>query len=623
MQTLKKEKRKIKGGYFWKILWIDLSRGEVKPIEFDETFATKYVGGRGFGAKLLWDHLRRGKIDPLGPENLLVISPGPLAGLYLPASGKTSFVSISPQTRIYGDSSMGGSFGTELRQAGIDALAITGKAHTLSYLWIDNGEAKIISKEKLKGKGSLETEGLIKEEIKDDYIKIATIGPAGENRVRFACVTSDWGRNSGRTGIGAVMGSKNLKAIAVRGSKDLPVYDLPRLRNASEASFKSLRENKNFTFWQEQGLMSVIDYVNEAGVMPTYNFREGVFEHAKKVNGYEMLSKYKIGDSSCFACPMACGNICLVKEGKYRGTVVEGPEYETACMFGPNVGVQNFSAILKANQLCDELGIDTISAGNLIGVLMEAQERGLLSEKELDGLHLHWGAEEGILEIIHRIVYRKGIGNILAEGSFGLIKQWPQLQPIISQVKGLEQSAYDARIAISMALGYATSDIGAHHTRAWTIAKELEMGMDWPLEKKADLVIYHQTLRPLFDMLGVCRLPWIELGFDENQYAEYYSAVTGVETTLNELLQRSKDLYDLTRAINMRFGISRKDDYPPERVFTLPMTEGPHAGKILKREDYEKILDLYYEKRGWSKEGLVDEKKLEGFNDPLMNPPLL
>ena len=197
---------------------------------------------------------------------------------------------------------------------------------------------------------------------------------------------------------------------------------------------------------------------------------------------------------------------------------------------------------------------------------------------------------------------------------------WPQLRPIISQVKGLEQSAYDARIAISMALGYATSDIGAHHARAWTIAKELEMGMDWPLEKKADLVIYHQTLRPLFDMLGVCRLPWIELGFDENKYAEFYSAVTGVETTLSELLQRSMDLYDLTRAINMKLGISRKDDYPPERVFTLPMTEGPHAGKILKREDYETILDIYYQKRGWTKEGLVPEERVARFNDPLVAP---
>jgi aldehyde:ferredoxin oxidoreductase len=620
MPTSKKEKGKIKGGYFWKILWVDLDSEEATPLEFDDTFALKYIGGRGFGAKLLWDHLQKGAIHSLGPENLLVISPGPLAGLYLPASGKTSFASISPETGIYGDSSMGGSFGAELRQAGLDALAITGKARTLSYLWIDNGRVRIIPNERLRGKGSLETEGLVKEELKDEHAKVATIGVAGENGVRFACVNSDWGRNAGRTGIGAVMGSKNLKAIAVRGSKDLPVFDLPRLQTVSAASFRSLRENKNFTFWQEQGLMSVIDYVNEAGVMPTFNFREGTFEHAKKVNGYEMLLKYKIGDTSCFACPMACGNVCLVKEGKYRGTVVEGPEYETACMFGPNIGVQNFAAILKANQLCDELGMDTITAGSLIGVLMEAQESGLLSEKDLDGLHLKWGEEEVILETVQRIAHRKGIGNILAEGCLGVMKQWPQLRPIIMQVKGLEQSAYDARIAISMALGYATSDIGAHHARAWTIAKELEMGMNWPLEKKADLVIYHQTLRPLFDMLGVCRLPWIELGFDEHRYAEFYSAVTGVETTLHDLLQRSMDLYDFTRLINMRFGISRKDDYPPERVFTLPMTEGPHAGKILKREDYEEILDIYYQKRGWTKDGLVDEKKIANFNDPLVTP---
>ncbi len=618
MPTLKKEKRKIKGGYFWKILWIDLEHEEVKHLEFDDEFASKYIGGRGFGAKLLWDHIQKRKVDPLGPENLLVISPGPLAGLFLPASGKTSFVSISPETGIYGDSSMGGSFGVELRQAGIDGLAIYGKAKKISYLWIDNNEVKIISNEKLKGKGTLESEGIIKEEIKDENIKVATIGIAGENLVRFACVTSDWGRNSGRTGIGAVMGSKNLKAIAVRGTKDLPVYDLPRLEKASISSFNRLKENKNFLFWQQQGLMSVIDYVNEAGVMPTYNFREGVFEHAKKINGYEMLSKYKIGDTSCFACPMACGNVCLVKEGKYRGTVVEGPEYETACMFGSNIGVQNFSAIIKANQLCDELGIDTITAGNIIGVLMEAQEVGLLSEKDLDGIKLKWGSEETVFEVIQYIAQRKGIGDILSQGSLGIIKKWPQLKPIISQVKGLEQSAYDARIAISMALGYATSDIGAHHTRAWTIAKELEMGMDWPLQKKAELVIYHQTLRPLFDMLGVCRLPWIELGFDENQYAEFYSAVTGLDVTLNHLLERSKDIYDLTRAINMSFGISRKDDYPPERVFTLPMTEGPHAGKILRREDYEEILDIYYEKRGWTKDGLVKEEKIRNFNDPLI-----
>src|SRR5512136_1960450 len=237
MPTSKREKRKIKGGYFWNILWVDLDHGEAKSLEFDEAFASKYIGGRGFGAKLIWDHLKKGTMDPLSPENLLVISPGPLAGLYLPASGKTSFISISPETGGYGDSSMGGSFGAELRQAGLDALAITGKAGSLSYLWIDNGEVKIIANERLRGKGSLETEGMIKEELKDEHVKVATIGPAGENKVRFACVSSDWGRNSGRTGIGAVMGSKNLKAIAIRGSFDLPVFDLPRLRKVSDASF--------------------------------------------------------------------------------------------------------------------------------------------------------------------------------------------------------------------------------------------------------------------------------------------------------------------------------------------------------------------------------------------------
>lgn len=364
--------------------------------------------------------------------------------------------------------------------------------------------------------------------------------------------------------------------------------------------------------------MSVIDYANEAGVMPTHNFRDGQFDRAEKINGYEMLAKYKIGDTACFACPMACGNICLVKEGKYSGTVIEGPEYETACMFGSNVGVDNFACILKANALCDDLGIDTISTGNLIGVLIEAQEMGLISEEDVGGMRLKWGDEETIIQLIHDIAYRNGIGDVLADGSLGLIKKMPQLSPIISQVKGLEQSAYDGRAAITMALGFATSDIGAHHARAWPLAKELEMGKEWGLAEKVELVIYHQTVRPLFDMLGVCRLPWIELGFDENTYAEFYSAVTGVTFTLDELLEKSNDLYNLTRAINIKLGVSKKDDYPPERCFSTPLSSGPHAGKVLNRDEYESLLALYYQKRGWDENGQPDMKRVsEMFNDKL------
>ena len=608
---------KLKGGYFKKLLSIDLDKGSATVVNLSDEFCLKYVGGRGFGIKLVWDNLKNYN-SPFDPQNLMVIAPGPLSGLYLPSSGKTSFVSVSPATGIYGDSSIGGSFGVELRQAGYDALAIKGRAQKTSYLWIDDDEVEIVEHGGLKGKGCLEIEGILKNELKDDHVSIASIGVAGENLVRFACISADWGRNAGRTGLGAVLGSKNIKAIVVRGSKDLPVYDIKRLKEVSDDAFEKIKNHKYFEFWQQQGLMSVIDYVNEAGVMPTYNFRDGQFDRAEKINGYEMQARYKIGDTACFACPMACGNICLVKEGEYSGAVVEGPEYETACMFGPNLGVDNFACIVKANALCDDLGIDTISAGNLIGVLIEAQETGLISEEEVDGMRLKWGDEENIIQLIHDIANRKGIGDVLADGSLELLKKMPQLSPILSQVKGLEQSAYDARAAISMALGFATSDIGAHHTRAWPMAKELEMGKDWDLAQKAELVIYHQTVRPLFDMLGVCRLPWIELGFDENTYAEFYSAVTGITLNLDELLKKSNDLYNVTRTINMKLGMGKKDDYPPERCFSTPIPSGPQAGKVLDREEYEKILAVYYQKRGWSEDGQPDTKGIsKKFNDKI------
>jgi aldehyde:ferredoxin oxidoreductase len=314
---------------------------------------------------------------------------------------------------------------------------------------------------------------------------------------------------------------------------------------------------------------------------------------------------------------MSCGNICLVKEGPYAGTVAEGPEYETACMFGSNIGVDNFAFILRANHLCDDLGIDTISTGNLIGVLMEACEKDLLGPADLDGLSLGWGDEKGALAVIEKIARREGIGDVLADGALGALRKWPQLEPILLHVKGLEQSAYDARLAISQALGYGTSDIGAHHARAWTIGKELEMGAKWSLEEKADLVIYHQTVRPLFDMLGVCRLPWIELGFDENYYTRFYEAVTGVSTSLKELLSRANDLYSLTRLINIARGIDSKSDYPPPRTFEDPVLTGPNAGKVVDRAAYEQLLRIYYEKRGWDANGAPPEAIKKTFDDPL------
>jgi len=596
----------IRSGYFKKHLAVDLTGGQAELRDLDDAFLAKYIGGRGFAAKLIWDNLvaHDFRIDPLGPENLLAIAPGPLTGTYLPSSGKNSFAAISPATGIYGDSSMGGTFGIELRQTGIDALSIVGRAPEISFLFIDNGEASIVAMPELAGKSCLEAEGLIKARLGTHQVHVATIGIGGENLVRFACVNADWSRNAGRTGIGAVMGSKNLKAVVVRGSRDLPVYDIKALTAEADKAYAYMKGHKFFKFWQQQGLMNVMEYANEKGILPTHNFKDGTFARIGQINGKAMLDGFKIGDSACFACAMCCGNVCLVKQGKYVGTVTEGPEYESCAMLGSNLGVDDFGAVLNANQLCDEYGIDTISTGSLVGAVIEGYEKGILSLGDLDGRAITWGDAEGVGELIGKIARRDGLGDILADGSRRVIETWPEMDKIILQVKGLEQSAYDSRSGVSMALAYATSDIGAHHTRAWTIAKEIEQGQDWSPEEKADLVIYHQTLRPLFDMLGVCRLPWIELGLNEGHYANFYSEVTGLRVTLDELLALSNNVYNLTRRINARLGITRKDDTMPYKVHACPVQTGPNAGSVIDPAEFDKLLEIYYAKRGWDADGL-------------------
>ena len=596
----------IRSGYFKKRLHVDLSSGRRQRLNLSDAFLERYVGGRGFCAKLLWDTLREHdfKVDPLGPENLLVVAPGPLTGAYLPSSGKNSFAAISPATGIYGDSSMGGSFGVELRQTGLDVLSITGRAPETSFLFVDNDKTEIVPMPELKGASCLETEGLIKGRLGTHGVSVAAIGIGGENLVRFACVNADWSRNAGRTGIGAVMGSKNLKAIVVRGDRDLPVHNPQALKAEADKAYDYMKRHKYFKLWQNEGLMNVMQYANEQGILPTYNFRDASFSKIDRINGQAMLDGYKISDSACFACSMSCGNICLVKQGKYVGTVIEGPEYESCAMLGSNLGVDNFAAILSAVRLCDEFGIDTISTGNLVGAVIEGYEKGILSLDDLDGKGITWGDEEAILDLIRKIANRQGLGDVLADGARRVIKTWPEMEKVVLAVKGLEQSAYDSRAGISMALAYATSDIGAHHTRAWTIAKEVELGKDWSPEDKVNIVIYHQKLRPLFDMLGVCRLPWIELGLNERHYEKFYTHVTGKDATLEQLLELSNAIYDLTRLINVRLGISRKDDTLPYKVYACPVKSGATAGKVVDRDEFQQLLSLYYRTRGWDENGI-------------------
>jgi aldehyde:ferredoxin oxidoreductase len=312
---------------------------------------------------------------------------------------------------------------------------------------------------------------------------------------------------------------------------------------------------------------------------------------------------------------MCCSNICAVSSGKYKGTAVEGPEYESCAMLGSNLGIDSFPAVLRANELCDELGIDTISAGAVVGAAIEGYEQGVIPLTDLDGRAIGWGDEDAIMELMRKIAHREGVGDILAGGARRIIEQWPGMDKIMLHVRGLEQSAYDSRPSLSMALAYATSDIGAHHARAWTIAKELAAGDDWSDDERVDLVIYHQTLRPLFDMLGVCRLPWIELGLSERHYESFYRYVTGDDASLEELLERSNAIYDLTRLINARLGSSGRDDTLPYKVWAKPPQSGPTAGKAVDREAFEKIRSLYYQRRGWDENGLPPVEVEKKFDD--------
>ena len=569
-------KPQLQGGYHFKILWVDLTSGESRVVPFGEEFALKYVGGRGFGAKILYDNLPHIK-DPLGPENILVIAPGPLTGLYLPGAAKTHFISLAPLTGIYGESSMGGNFGPELRQAGYDALVLTGRAETLSYLCIDDGDIQVVRAPELAGKGALDAERTVKEALQSEEVRVAAIGPAGEKLVRFATINCDWSRNSGRCGMGAVMGSKNLKAIALRGSGSLPVADPAALRLLTDTSLEDLASHPMFGT-RRQGLVSVADDL----------------------------------DTACSRCPLSWGNACLAKNGRGKGANTEGPRHERA----PTRG-SDFASVLRGNRLCDDLGLDTMSAGVLIGTMIEAVETGLLSPRDVDGMKLEWGNSDQIAQLVEKIAARDGVGDILAGGAKVVLEKWPQLTPILVHTKGMERSAYDPRATISMALACGTSDIGPHHTRARTVGKELEAGATWTDEDRVDIVIYHQTIRPLFDMFGVCSLPWIELGFDERRYAEYYSAVTGIEHTLDELLEKSRALYDLTRLISTSRGISRKDDYPGPRMMERPIEGGQYAGRVLDRKQYDGLLDLYYQKRGWSKDGLPPASRARAFKDSL------
>lgn len=613
-------------GYAGKILRVDLSSGEFLKQSLPEDLVEEFIGGRGFIARLLWRELKPG-IDAFDPENMFIAATGPLSANLLPASGKTHFGCKSPATGGYADSNMGGHFGPALKYAGYDALVLTGAASEPSILVIDDGSITILPAEALWGQGAIAAEAALKQELGEDF-QIMTIGPAGEKKVRYACLSHDFGRQAGRTGVGAVMGSKNLKAIAIRGTGSFKVADLEGLYKKGKEAYALVKAKPGFEGWTPQGTAGITDWVNQVGVFPTRNFQTSYFDKYEQINGAAILEHLKITDKGCYCCPTPCG-----KYGKAKTSLgeafVEGPEYESIALLGGNLVLDSIQEVGYANYVCDELGLDTISAGVVVSWALECFEKGILTESDL-GRQVAFGDLESIVYLLEMIAAREGLGDLLAEGTKAASQSIGQgSEAFAIQVKGLEWSGYECRNAPGMMLAYMTADIGAHHNRAWVLGHDMagssanvhdlisaggggEKISKSPVEGKSEKVIELQHLRPLFDILGICRLQYMELGFEVEHYEELFKLVTGRDLSWAELLQVSEKVWHLTRMISAREieGFGRAWDYPPSRFTDEPVPDGPNEGHKLTRAELDQLLDEYYANRGWDENGIPTKETL-------------
>nr|MDO8098627.1 aldehyde ferredoxin oxidoreductase family protein [Candidatus Njordarchaeota archaeon] len=590
-------------GWNGRILRVDLTSGKVTTQEYDLDFAKKFLGGRGFAAKILWDDLAPG-VNPFSPENELVVAGGPLTGLSLPSPGKLVVAAKSPLTGGYGDGNIGTIASVYLRKAGFEAVVVKGASMKPSYLYIENGKAEIKSADKLWGHGTFETERKLRERH-GKKIGVLAIGQAGENLVKYANIISQEGRGGGRPGVGAVMGSKKLKAIVVAGDRKIEFADPEEAKKLGADGYKDVLSKTGYKSWKAQGTMSTIVWSQTHGVLPTTNYREGVFDKADAISG-DTMEKMVVDNRGCPNCNMTCGNV--VKDSNSESSELD---YENVAMLGSNIGLGDLRQVAALNRACDDYGIDTISVGNAIGFAMEASEKRIIQEG------IRWGDFKGAESLLENIVFqRTALAKTLAQGVKAAAQQFKNgSDKWAMHVKGLEISAYDCHGMPAMALSFGTCSIGAHHKDAWVIAWEVTTAGPGYGENKVDKVIELQRLRGgMFECLTACRLPWVELGFDLSWYPKYLKAITGVNFTMENIFEIADRVCTLIRSFWVReYGKkwSRAMDLPPARWFEEPATKGPQKGQKLDRAKFESMLNLYYEKRGWDKNGIPTDSTLK------------
>jgi len=596
-----------KGGYVGSLLRVNLSNKSYQVENLNDSLLTLFLGGRGIAARIYHQEIPP-HVKPFDEENRLIFMTGPLTGTIVPASTKFQCATRSPETGIYLCSNAGGNFGPILKFAGYDGIIIEGKASEPVYILIGNDKIEFKDAKRLWGR----TTGQVYNILSKAYpgAGIMCIGPAAEKKVAFSCIKVD-GRTFGRGGAGAVMASKNLKAIIVKGKGKLSYANLAELKKR----IKPREIRKACQSLADYGRPIYTEVINELGCYPVRNFQTAVFDKIDKVSAQFIKENFFIKNRACFRCPVACLKVCRVKSGNLAGQTVS-PEYESIWALGAQCGVADFDAILSANILCDEYGLDTISTGNIIGFAMELYQKGIISKEDTGGLELRFGSPEALKEAIELIGQRKEIGNILARGFLGITSEIPESKRYMMQVKGMPFAAYDPRGFYGMGLTYGTSSRGAcHNVGGWSIRAELLSGEydRFALKGKGKLIKGIQDTRAYVDSLGICTVVRRALGFTDKPDPTILNLVTGLDFT-DKLMEIGERIYNLERVILVREGISRKDDMLPERIMNEKLPEGPAKGHALTKEMYEIELNEYYEIRGWSKDGIPTQDKLKALS---------
>jgi aldehyde:ferredoxin oxidoreductase len=600
-------------GYAGRILHVDLTTGKVRTEKLNEETAKQYIGGIGLGMKL-WLANSKAGIDPLSPQNPLVLAIGPVSGTMFPTGGNGhAFISKSPLTGGVGEAVSHGTFGAELKRAGYDAIIFTGKADKPVYLWIDDDTIQILDASQIWGKSPPETEDAIKAELGDFYIRVASIGLAGEKQSKIACIINEKTRAAGRTGLGAVMGSKNLKAIAVRGTRDIAVAKPEEFINM----VKEVHERMKGPAAQKYRTLGTVENVmvqNQLFCMPTRNFNNAHFEHADKISGEVLNERYVEKIIACNSCAMRCEHEVLIREGPYKGTLTR-IEYDNLWALGPNCGVDKLDAIIKAAELCNFFGLDATSTGVTISFVMDCHEKGILTHEELGGIDAHFGNADAVIQLINAIGTRDGIGEMLADGVKAAAKKIGKNSMQLAQhIKGLEVTGYDLRCLKTTALGAAVSFRGADHSRSGAFALDVKGKVDrLKVERGRGLLVKEsEDVNAVIDSMIICKNAKGTLYKELADMAKLYNLVTGEEVTPEQIRAAGERIINLAKLINTREGLTRYDDTLPWKVMNQPIPDdGPVKGAVVTQDELDLLLDDYYTVRGWTVDGVPTKEKLK------------